>query len=251
VKSLWFIVPAHGRHDLTRICLGQLRRTCDQLKASGVDATAVVIACDENLDTARGLGFGTVERNNRFLSRKYNDGIQVATDPAINPRPADYIVPCGSDDWVDHRLFTNLPPDDTIVGFQTIAFVHPSGEQIATTKLRSVAGCGIRIYPAVMMEPFGYRPGDEDRVRACDTSILYNVQRRLGNAALVEHRYLHDRQIVDWKSPDQQVTPWESIIGRHSSRIDTDPFDQLTGFYPEDALDAMRVLYAHRRLVAA
>lgn len=53
MSSLWFIVPAHGRAQLARICLGQLRRTCDALNAEGIAATAVVIADDENLDTAR------------------------------------------------------------------------------------------------------------------------------------------------------------------------------------------------------
>ena len=52
--SLWFCVPAHGRYELTRICLEQLRRTCDALP---YEATAVVIADDENLHTAYELGF--------------------------------------------------------------------------------------------------------------------------------------------------------------------------------------------------
>src|SRR5687767_4792022 len=102
MPSLWFVVPAFGRVELARICLRQLRRTCDALQAEGVEATAVVIADDENLDAARELGFGTIERDNRAVSRKFNDGIQLALDPAYNPRPGDYVVPCGSDDWVDH-----------------------------------------------------------------------------------------------------------------------------------------------------
>ena len=69
-----------------------------------------MIADDENLDTAAELGFATVRRDNRFLARKYNDGIQLALDPSVNPRPADYAVPFGSDDWVDHRIFHRLPP---------------------------------------------------------------------------------------------------------------------------------------------
>ena len=69
MASLWFIVPAHGRLDLARICLRVLRWTCDNLEADGVRASAVVIADDENLDTARELGFATVERDNQFTSR--------------------------------------------------------------------------------------------------------------------------------------------------------------------------------------
>ena len=91
MPSLWFVVPAHGRRQLASICLRQLRRTCDALIENGVDATAVVVADDANLDTARDLGFGWVKRDNRWLSRKFNDGIQMAMDKTHNPRPADYV----------------------------------------------------------------------------------------------------------------------------------------------------------------
>lgn len=93
MKSLWFCVPAFGRYNLTAICLRQLRRTCDLLEHDGIHATAVVIADDENLDSARELGFATVRRDNRFTSRKFDDGIQLALDPDYNPHPADYVVP--------------------------------------------------------------------------------------------------------------------------------------------------------------
>lgn len=81
MATLWFVVPAHGRERLAAICLKQLRRTCDALSAEGIDATAVVIADDANLDTARELGFGTIERANDFVSAKYNDGIEFACAP--------------------------------------------------------------------------------------------------------------------------------------------------------------------------
>ena len=133
-------------------------------------------------------------------------------------------------------------------GFKTISFVREDGQQISTTTLGNVGGCGIRIYPAALLAPLGYRPADEDRVRACDTSILYNVQRHHGDHMRVIHRHLHDRQIVDWKSPGQNVTPFDRISGRHRTRLDGDPFAALADFYPADALEDMAGLYG---LVAA
>src|ERR1044072_962691 len=124
MPSLWFIVPAHGRTDLARICLTQLRHTCDELEHAGIEATAVVVAHDENLTTARELGFAWVQRENTFTSRKFNDGIQLACDKKFNPRPADYVVPVGFDHWVDWRLFTTLPNRNTMVGFQRMNFVR-------------------------------------------------------------------------------------------------------------------------------
>jgi hypothetical protein len=227
MAALWFVIPAHGRLRLTRICLSQLRRTCDALEADGVRASAVVVACDENLDTARELGFATVERNNAYLSRRFNDGIQLALDPRHNPFPADYVVPCGSDDWVDHRLFLDLPPDDTMVGFQRLAVVREDGRELTVRQLNYPGGAGIRIYPAALMEPLGYRPADEDRKRACDTSILVNVARHHGDDMKVVHHHLHDHQLVDWKSPSEQLNSYGQLAAVHragaqfEARLDT------------------------------
>jgi hypothetical protein len=249
VSSLWFVVPAHGRLELTAICLRQLRRTCDALTDDGIEATAVVIACDENLDTARELGFGTVERDNTFLSRKFNDGLQLACDPRYNPRPADFAVPCGSDDWVDHRIFLELPEAGSVLGFQRLSFVSPDGKEITATQLDYVGGCGIRVYPRQVLKRTGYRPADEDRYRACDTSILTNVQKAYPTVRVL-HREIDPRQIVDWKSPSEQVTPYENIFRRHRGSKRSDPFRVLRDVFPAQALDEMREHYS-RQLVTA
>lgn len=242
--TLWFCVPAHGRLALTAICLRQLRRTCDALSDEGIEASAVVIAEDENLDTARALGFGTIERDNQFLSRRFNDGIQLACDPSFNPRPADYVVPCGSDDWVDHRIFLDLPPADTVLGFQQVSFVRADGAEISFTRVDYTGGCGIRVYPRRVVARHGYRPADEDRYRGCDTSILTNLQRAHRGELQVAHREIDPRQIVDWKSPEQQVTPYESIVNRHPSVKKLDPFVVLRNFYPAETLGEMEAHYA-------
>lgn len=245
---LWFVVPVHRRYELTAICLRQLRRTCDALTAEDIEATAVVIGNDENLDTARELGFGTIERVNDFVSAKYNDGIQLACDPAYNPRPADYVVPCGSDDWVDYRLFLDLPPADTMVGFQRLSFVREDGREMVQRFVDVRGGCGIRIYPREIMGILDYRPADEDRYRACDTSIITNLWRQ--EHFKVVHREIDPRQIVDWKSPDTQLNPYESLTFHKIFARPEDPFTALADLYPAEALDEMKEHYS-RRLVAA
>lgn len=251
---LWFVVPVHGRIALAQICLRQLRRTCDALTAEGIDASAVVIADHSNLgqlgDT---FGFATVVRDNRFLSRKFNDGIQLALDPRFNPDPADYIVPCGSDDWVDHRLFLDLPDERTVVGFQRMSFVREDGQEISTTILDYRGGSGIRIYPRQLLEPaeVGYRPADEDRARACDTSILTNLSRYHGDHLHVDHRHLHDRQIVDWKTTGTQLNPYEAVVRARRSSVHLDPFVELAGVYPDESLEEMRAHYSLQVEVAA
>jgi hypothetical protein len=249
MTSLWFVVPAHGRVDLARICLRQLRRTCDLLTAEGVEATAVVIADDENLDTARDLGFAWVERDNRATSRRFNDGIQFALDPALNPRPADYVVPCGSDDWVDHRLFLDLPPSNMFYGFQRASFVREDGQEISVRNITAIGGVGIRIYPAALMRPLEYRPAAEDLRRGCDTSIRNNLQKEHGGRMTIQHLYLHDRQIVDWKSPDANLNPYDTLACFRGETTGS-PFDEIAEYYPAEAIEEMQALYASRLVPA-
>jgi hypothetical protein len=310
MPSLWFVVPAHGRIELARICLRQLRRTCDELEREGIEATAVVIADDENLDTARELGFGTIERDNEFTSRRYNDGIQLACDPELTgegieecgvyrvidkrefrghaqgtefsmrmpprqeyravmrgsivrigemtpsvgkfsypegwtPQAVDYVVPCGSDDFVDWRLFTDLPAENVMVGFQRLCFVRPDGREMVQRLVNVKGGCGIRIYPRQILASLGYRPADEDRKRACDTSIITNLSRATGFE--VEHRITDSRQIVDWKSLDLQLNPYESLTFHKTFANPQDPFEALADLYPAEALEAMRRHYQNVR----
>lgn len=247
MPSLWFVVPVHGRLPLAQICLRQLRRTCDALTAGGVDATAVLVGAEEEAGPlADELGFGVVVRDNRFLSRKYNDGIQLACDPSFNSRPADFVVPFGSDDWADWRLFLDLPDQRTMVGFPNLSFVREDGCELTATRLDYAGGCGIRVWPREVMASLGYRPADEDRVRGCDTSILINLQRAA--EFRVEHRDTDPRQIVDWKTEGGNVNPYATVATRWRGQSLGDPYDALADLYQADALDEMREVYG---LVAA
>src|SRR4029078_155552 len=109
-------------------------------------------------------------------------------------------------------------------------------------------GCGIRIFPRDVMAKVGYRPADEDGARACDTSILTNL--KMADAVRVVHRDLDPMQIVDWKSPHDQLNPYDYVAAHHRSELVRDPFQVLSGRYPDDALDEMAAHYA-RSAVAA
>ncbi len=253
MRSLCFIVPVHGRLELTAICLRQLRRTCDALFENGVQASAIVVS---DADTLRELdiielGFGWVIRDNQFTSRRFNDGIQLATDPKFNPTPADYVVPFGSDDWADYRLFMDpLPKPNQIVGFQRMSFVREDGREIATTFLQVQGGSGIRIIPRQLVAPLGYRPAEEDRVNGCDTSILSSLRRHPGSEVEVCHQHLHDYQIVDWKTQGEQLTTYKNVTAFRAPTFSADPFAALAPFYDADALEEMSGYYALNQLEA-
>jgi hypothetical protein len=253
MPSLMFVVPVHGRLGLAAICLRQLRRTCDALIEDGVRATAVIVSDEKTLlelDPLE-LGFGTVVRDNDYLGRRFNDGIQLATDPRFNPHPVDFVVPCGSDDWVDHRLFHEpLPAPNELFGFQHMCFVNESGTVICSTYLGYEGGAGIRIIPRELVAALGYRPADEDRPRGCDTSILTNLRRHHGDHLKVKHWDAPAHWIVDWKTGGSQLNPYENVAAMHRSKPQGNPFKVLSGFYPVEALEEMEQHYFGVRAAA-
>lgn len=248
MTSLWFVVPCAGRVGLTAICLRQLRRTCDQLQAAGVDATAVVVADDESLDVAAELGFARFGRRNAFTSQKFNDGLQLACDPDMNPRPADYAVPLGSDDWCDWRLFIDLPAPDTLLAFRRASFVREDGLEMVGRDIDYTGGVGMRVYPRQMLEACGYRPADEDRQRGCDTSILVNLCRDLGGQPQITYADSGYYQFVDWKTSGEQLNSYQEITARFRQGIPAaDPFQALADTYPAEALEEMAGYYERAR----
>lgn len=243
MPSLWFVMPVHGRLPLARICLRQLRRTCDALGEAGVEATAVIVAEKDELATLLldELGFASIPMGNEFLSRRFNAGILLAFEKTYNPRPADYVVPIGSDDWVDWRLFTNLPAPDTMVGFQRISFVREDGREMTCRHLNYDGGSGIRIYPRQLMEPLSFWPGD-DRKRACDTGILTALRGCWGDEMKISYPWNDARSLVDWKSPTEQLNTYDGV-GIHRGESMGDPFEELAEFFPAEALEEMQAHY--------
>jgi hypothetical protein len=243
-------MPAFGRFALTRICLKQLRRTCDALTAEGIPASAIVVADDDNLDVARRWGFGTVRRDNKSLSRRFNDAIQLALDERHNPRPVSHVALIGSDDWVDHRLFVDLPSPDELLAFRWASFVSENGRWIAPRFLDYRGGVGIRVYPRSMMEASGFRPAEEDRDRFCDMAIFVGVSKTC--QPQIGYGDIHEFQIVDWKTSGTQLNGYESIVTRHrQGKPPSDTFEALEGFYPETSLAEMRAHYDLWQTVAA
>jgi hypothetical protein len=144
-------------------------------------------------------------------------------------------------------------------GFQHMSFVREDGRELATSNVAYKGGCGIRIYPREVVQLLDYRPADEDRPRGCDTSILMNlthafsaryVQTRKGPVELpVEHVDTDPLQIVDWKSPEEQLNGYGDV-SRWRSKDTGDPFEMLAGIFPDEALQEMAEHYS-RTLVTA
>lgn len=235
MTSLWFVMPAHGRLRVSEVCMRQLARTCEALAENGVRASAVVVACDENLDVARALGFGTVERDNIFLGRRFNDGFQAACMEGV-----DYVVPVGSDDWVDASwLADRLPGPDEVRCSRLMSMVSEDGFRLVSLRVGYTGGHGIRVFPRALLERVDCRPAEEFRRRAIDTSILRRLEPLRPRVTYVDSSPF---QVVDWKSPCEQLNTFESCA-RYAEGGQADPFVALADVYPADALAEMASVY--------
>ena len=237
--SIWFVVPVHGRDALTRVCLRQLRRTCDALDHY---ATAVVIGEGNILDFAHDLGFATVQRDNQSLGAKFNDGYQLACDPRYNPHPADYVVPCGSDDWIDPVVFRRLPGPNEVGVFRHMAVVNEDKTLLARKRVTYKTAAGPKIIPHSLIAAAGYRPSEEDRRRAIDASTIEGIKRATGRWPHMVDLDVHALQIVDWKSHTGQLNSFRMFIGHKPRDVTENLWDELAEHYPVESVEEMREL---------
>lgn len=229
-----FVVPAHGRIPLARICLANLAAVCDEL-----GATAVVIATDENADTALDLGFDVIRTDNSALGRRFNDGIEYAA------KESNYVMPLGSDDLIAAPLvqaMLDLAGDPaTVIATQQMASVAPNGRELMELRVPYEGGAGPRLFPTALLARVGHRPAEEARARAIDGSI----NRSLAKSGPLRFAYVERSplELTDCKTAGANLNTYEMLlpyaITRHS-----DPWEQLRTTYPAATVDALEALYS-------
>lgn len=223
--SLWFVTPAYRRYDLTAVCLEQRQRVIAQLKRNGIEAHCVVVADDDNLDIARSLGFEVVEQNNDWLGRKFNDGMAHAA-----AQGAEWIVPIGSDSWIDPWYFVPLSkPDVTLtsakyaaVTFDRLAELHVGNR-----------GAGPYIFHRSTLEPTKFRPARDDINRYVDSSTV------AGLSVDWKNRDLHPLQYIGFRG-EPHLTPYDRLWKAWGVRESTEPWDELARHYPHDLVERAR-----------
>lgn len=241
MRTFFFVVPARGRFDLARVCFSQLRRTCDELAADfNISASAVIASDDDNLDIAREFGFETVESKN-VLGRRINDGYETAGRAG-----ADFMAPLGNDDWVDPKWIGShpLPRDGEVRCAKLSAVVSEDGKHLANLRIPYRGGDGVRIFPRNMLEKVGFRPVEDERERAIDTSMFRKLTKELKRYPRVVYHDRHPLQIVDFKSSLSQITSYESCCTYKYGREMNQPFRLLAKHYPAESIASIQNIYA-------
>jgi len=218
---------------LTAVCLEQRRRVIETLARHGVEAQCVVVADDRNLDTARALGFATVRRENDWLDTKFNDGMEYA-----GRQGAEWIVPIGSDSWIDPAYFLSLPAIGTRTSPLYCA-VEPG--RMVEISVGRPAGAGPYVFHRSLLEPSGFRPaGDGQRQRGIDGATITGIEASTGRPIDWQSYNLHGLQYVGFRGTPH-ITAYEKLKRRWGVRERRNPWPFLNRHYGVDIVIAARL----------
>jgi glycosyltransferase involved in cell wall biosynthesis len=237
VTSVAFVIPAFGRLDVSAFAFAGIRWTLDELGDKGVDAAAVVVADDGNLELAAEHGLEPLERPNSPLGAKWNDGYEHALRGG-----ADFVIACGSDDWVHPDLImAHLAAHDQHVPWpihcsRRSVVIAPSGREAVAITVGYHGGDGVRMIPRRTLEPLAFRPTIDQRERAIDGGMSMKFMQA---GVKVEWTYtdLHPFQIVDFKSAANLTDYSLFPTCEHAPELIDEPLAQLAEHYPSHLVE--------------
>jgi hypothetical protein len=219
-----FVTPAWQRFELTRVVLDQRRRAMDFLAERGVDARCIVVADDLNADIAESLGFDAVRVRNYALGRRFNDGIEAAARAG-----AEWIVPIGSDSFLDPAYLFSLPTEGVLRSSTLYAIAEP--KRLGRLRVRNANGVGPYMIPRSHLPP-SLRPSDDYRKRGIDSSTLRGL-RRGWQREMVD---VHPWQYVGFRS-QPQMNSYDKLYRRLGVGEEYDVAARLSEHYPADLVE--------------
>ncbi len=231
MPGLWLVAPAWGRLNTTGHTFPQLKSLIDEGHVEGV----VVVAADDNIDLARGLGFVTVTQQPWPLGRKFNDGYQTALAEG-----AGWVMPACSDNWIHPDAVRSLPDRDEIYTRHRFS-VYDSGRLATLDTERdehNPHGGGPPIIPAELLEPFNGRPVPDHAGYGIDRATVQAVLELWENKAAAMYGPRCDPlEIVGFKD-EESLTGYEQLRHLFTREYVTVGRDLLAAMYPKELVDA-------------
>lgn len=228
--SIWFVTPAFKRFEMTDVCLDQRLDVIAYLATIGIEGHCVVVADDDNLDIARAKGFDVVEQDNEWLGRKFNDGIQYAGEHG-----ATWIVPIGSDSWIDPLFFLNMPVARWTRTSALYCVVE--GDRLGELRVRGRVsqGAGPFCFHRSLFSQCGFRPAVDEISRGVDGSTI----RGLGPRVKWADRRVHAFQYLGFRG-SPRLSEYQLLYDHWGVEEYKNPWDLLKRFYPAGLVDRMR-----------
>jgi len=245
MTSLIFITPVWQRYELTEIVLKSRKRVCDELERYGIQATSVVIGDDDNIDIAKSLGFEVVERDNEFLSRKFNDGYEAAVRLGI-----DYCYPVGSDSILTSDQFINNVGEELPIASHYYSMIHYTGKERIDVEIKVPGGIGPLIIPVSMLAKFP-RPISQDMRRGCDNAARQTI---LTAGIRILTREEHQWEHVAFQSGVTQITDYERIRRVYNAEqyeVTNGVFPEIEALYDTDTIQGIFDYYQSGRATDA
>lgn len=231
--GLWFVTPAWGRLALSEVCFDQRQRVIEALTAAGIEAHCVVVADDENLDIARSFGFSTVERDNEWLGRKFNDGMEYA-----GRHGADWIVPIGSDSWIDPAYF--MPMTRKWRTRTSPLYSVVTADKLGELSVDDLKGAGPYVFHRNYLAPSKFRPAQDELSRGVDSSTVKNLRVNW------ERRNMHGFQYIGFRG-QPHLTSYDLLMTKWGVKEHSDPWGILAQHYPQDLVDRARHIITTQR----
>jgi len=242
MTSLCFITPVWQRYELTEIVLKHRKLVCDELQSMGIDASSIIIGDDDNLDIALKLGFEVVERDNEFLSRKFNDGYEYAFSAGF-----DYCYPVGSDSLLTADQFMHNVGEELPVASHYYCMIHSSGMERIDVEIAVPGGIGPLIIPVPMLTKFP-RPIQEDMRRGCDNAARQTILS--AGVQILTRKADAQWEHVAFQSGVTQITDYERIRRVYNAEqydIDYGVFPEIEALYDSGTITALKDYYRSGR----
>lgn len=180
---------------------------CEELDKIGVEANCVVIADDENLDTAIELGFHTVESPNDFLGKKFNDGHEYGAKAGF-----EYLAPVGSDMFLDPVIYSNL--HEAFISTNHYAIMRSKGDKFAEMFIEWGV---LQAFPSKWTDVLANRPCIDTIKVGCDTYTRVRLKNRL-KCKIIYQNY-HSLECVSFQSNESQITSFNKLCETYDAEV--------------------------------
>ena len=206
-KVVTIITPAWKRYEVSNIVFQNFYNLQKKLRKE-INLKVIIISDDENLNIAKKFGFITVETDNEFLGRRFNNGFEKAIEIG-----SDFVLPVGSDSLITKNIILSgvkLSNSNSLVFSTMHSMLNEAGNKIGCINTASGSENqnkgALWFYNRESIINAGKRPCKNNINSSCDrhtiNSILEhnkNINFKINNISYFQHLAIKSKDIQIWK----------------------------------------------------